>query len=674
MIAAALELALLIFLTAGALDVIAGPSRRSLRTIPYVLGAIGSALNIASAIGVLTNGTVDVNLGSLFGIGTTTLTIDRLSALFLVWLFSLAFMLSIFSAQWIQKESSPRRRGLASGYLLIFAALTVILTAGDAFTFIFAWESLTLSFYLLTSLSRRSKEQAEDSWLTLGIQKIGGASLLVGFLLLAGSSSSLQFSQWASIQVGTLHDIAYALIVIGFGAKLGIVPLQSWMPSGYSRAIGPTRAAMAGIAANAAVYGLLRFFGILGRPPVWLVIGVLLLGGATAILGIAFAGVERRLSKLIAYSSVENAGIIFTAFGVALAGAATGNEMLIALGLLATVMHSVAHSVAKSTVFTSLTSVEATNRSEDLEDIRGIARALPFSGAAFAIGSFTLAGLPPTIGFVSEWLVLESLMQEFRLAGLAIRLALLAAGALVALTSGLAALAFVRVVGFSVLGKGKREQQVQPEGLSTKLTGIVMAGSCLAMAAITPLEIRLLSFALSSLAPRLSLESSLRSPWVIQPVFPGFSILSPTWLLIYMPSLFLIVTFLAWQISGHRYFKSRRVPPWHSATAGPERSASYTTFGYANLLRHLLGNVLGTVRERNSIPFEEGPGGRQVISEIRYETRVSEPILTFVYKPISSALLFAATQIKRIQSGKLQVYVSYMFATLLIVLILIAVR
>ncbi|NNN18636.1 MAG: NADH/ubiquinone/plastoquinone (complex I), partial [Acidimicrobiaceae bacterium] len=583
LISSVFEIALLFLVAAIATDLLFGPSRRYLRGLPYVFGAVGSALNLAVGISVLMSGPLIINFGSLFGIGTTALVIDNLTALFLIWLLGLAFLVSIFSVFWINKASSPRRRGLATGYILLLGSVVVILSARDAFTFIFAWESLTLAFFILTSATRQSKIQAQESWLTLVIQKIGGASILVGFLLLAGKSGTLLFSDWRILQTGSVHDIAYGLIVLGFGAKLGIVPLQGWMPDGYSIASGPTRAAMAGIAANVAVYGLLRFFAILGRPPVWLVVGVLLLGGATAILGIAFAGVERRLSKLIAYSSVENAGIIFTAFGVALAGAATNDKMLIALGLLAATLHSIAHSIAKSTLFISLVNIESEANSDDIEHMSGIGKTLPYSGISFTIGALTLAGLPPTIGFVSEWLVLESLMQEFRISSLAIRLALLAAGALVALTSGLAALAFLRVIGLVLLGKPKADTKGPGERLIPKAVMLIMAGSCFAISIVTPWEIRFAASSLSPIIPKLLVDGALHSPWVIQPVFSNFSILSPSWLFIAMPSLFAGVLFLTLLASKGRYFKARRVPPWHSATIWVERNASYTAFGFTNL-------------------------------------------------------------------------------------------
>jgi formate hydrogenlyase subunit 3/multisubunit Na+/H+ antiporter MnhD subunit len=337
---------------------------------------------------------------------------------------------------------------------------------------------------------------------------------------------------------------------------------------------------MAGIAANVGVYGLWRFLGVLGRPPVWLVIIVLLIGGITALLGITFAGVQSRLSRVIAYSSIENAGLIVTAYGVALTGTILRSTLLVAMGLLAATLQTVAHAIAKSTLFVSLANIEAATGTDDLDALRGVGRRLRWSGAAFGAGAVTLAGLPPTIGFVSEWFILEALMQQFRVPGLALRLGLAGAGALVALTTGLAALAFLRVLGLAFLGKPSDDLDSAKEtGLFGRAALVALGIGCLGLAAVSPWEVRYIARGLSPLVPRAATTQALKSPWVLQPVFHGFSILSPSWLWVAMPTAFFAVFVGALALSRGRFLRVRRVPAWHSATSGVEGPSSYSAFG-----------------------------------------------------------------------------------------------
>jgi len=660
-------------LAAGSVvDLIVGTARPLLRPLPYLAALAGSALFLAAGIHVIATGSDErLSLGDLFAMGTTTVHLDDLAGLFLTLLFALGAAVSACSLSWVRREESPRRRGLGAAFCTLLAAVAAILVAGDAFFFLFAWEALTVSFYVLAGINRARRREAGQAWLTLVTGKVSGACLLFGFLLLAGHTHSDLLSSWSGVGPGSLHDFAYALVVVGFAAKLGVVPLQAWMPVGYPAAPGPTRAAMAGIAANVGAYGLWRALSLLGRPPVWLVVGVLLAGGMTALLGIAFAGVQTRLSRVIAYSSVENAGIILTAFGVALSGAVTHEPILVAAGLLAASLHVVAHAIAKSVLFSASANAEQAIGSDDLEQLRGIGRTLRFSGWTFGAGALTLAGLPPTIGFVSEWFVLEALMQEFRLPGLALRLAMAAAGALIALTSGLAALAFIRILGLVFLGPQPDRASRSSDGGLFGRTGLLVLGvACFALAALTPLEIRFLARGLSPIVASTLVEGALKSAWILQPTYPGFSILSPSWLYLVMPIAFASVAIAAVLVSGGRYFKVRRAPAWHSATPGVKGPSSYTAFGFANPLRHVLANILGTRRE--AVMAETVADHARGRGRVHYTTSVVEPVETYLYRPLRRGALALARLAKRLQSGRLEAYVGYMLFALVVSLAIAA--
>ncbi|MHB1709845.1 MAG: proton-conducting transporter transmembrane domain-containing protein [Acidimicrobiales bacterium] len=661
------------FAAGGLIDLALGSKSARVRSLPYLLAIAGSACLFLLGIHATTTTPVTVDLAMVFGVGHGALRLDSLAGLFLTLLFAIAIAISACFVSWVRPDEAEHRRGIASGYLLLLAAVAVIVTAADAFLFLFAWELLTVSFYVLTSATRSRERQASAAWATIGMGKVSGAALLFGFLLLAGHTGSFTIASWHAVAPGAVHDVAWVLVIVGFGAKVGLVPLQVWIPVGYPAAPGPARAAMAGIAANVGVYGLWRFLGVLGRPPVWLVIAVLLLGGITALLGITFAGVQSSLGRVIAYSSIENAGLIVTAYGVALTGTVLHSEPLVALGLLAATLQTVAHAIAKSALFVSLANVEAAVGTDDLDRLRGIGRRLRWSGATFGAGAVALAGLPPTIGFVSEWFILEALMQQFRLPGLALRLGLAFAGALVALTTGLAALAFLRVLGLTFLGKPTvaigRDRET---GLFGKAGLCALGIGCLGLAAVSPWEIRYIARGLSPLVPRAETIQALKSPWVLQPVFHGFSILSPSWLWVAMPIVFAGVFAGAMVLSRGRYLRVRKVPAWHSATSGVRGPSSYSAFGFANPLRHVLGNVLGVRRTVDIMTASLDVSSSDQAAHVEARTSVVEPVETYLYRPVRTAALEVAKVAKRLQSGRLNAYVAYMLFALLAVLALAA--
>ena len=338
----------------------------------------------------------------------------------------------------------------------------MVLIARDAFTLLFALgdpDPLLLPAVRVRTGTARPPGRA---LVTLAFGQVSGASLLAGLLLLASRAGSLTLAGLAHASPGVLRTTAEILLLAGFAVKVGLVPFQVWMPRGYAAAPGPARAIMAGVAVNVGFYGLWRTLELLGPPPAGVTDVLLILAGMTALLGIAHAAVQTGLQRVIAYSSVENTGLILAGFGVALVGAATRDRGLLAAGLLAATLQIVAHTVAKSLLFTSSAQIQAADGTDNLDELRGTARRRPWSGAGLAIGSLTLAGLPPTAGFVSEWFLLESLMQQFRVPGLGDRLVLAITGAAVALTAGFAGVTFVRLIGLIVLGKPEAGEHHRP--------------------------------------------------------------------------------------------------------------------------------------------------------------------------------------------------------------------
>ena len=693
---------LILLAVAALVDFLGGRLQRSW---PYLLGAAGSAC--LAVLGGFALAGREVRLDVTGWLGdpapgqqAAALGADRLSGMFLALTFGAAVPVSVAFASWATRGQSTRR-WLGASYALALGAVAVIMAARDAFTALFGWEALTLAFYLLAGAERNKPGRPAAAQATFAFGKVSGAALLAGLLLLAARSHSIMLASFAHVPGGAARTTAEVLLLGGFAVKAGLVPFQVWLPRGYAAAPGPARAIMAGVCVNVAFYGMWRTFALTGRAPGWLTGGLLVLGALSALLGIAHAAVQNRLSRVIAYSSIENTGLIVTGFGVALTGAAVGDRRLVAAGLLAATLQVVTHTAAKSLLFTSSAGIEAAVKGggpggtgggsppcaegvggEDLEELRGRARGARWSGFGLAVGSLTLAGLPPTVGFVSEWFLLESLMQQFRVPGLGYRLVLALAGAAVALTVGFAGVTFVRLVGLIVLGRATAPGPSGREyGVAGRTAITVLVLGCLATAAVTPLEIRVIAAGLSPVVPASLTMGALKSPWVLQPVFDGFSILSPSWLWVEMPLMLALTVLFAWAVSGRRLLRVRRVPAWRSATIGVEGADSYTAFGYANPTRRVLAGVLHTRAELREVmmqedgsddgagpPDRDDPGRGEAAAHLRYASDVMEVVETYLYRPALAFFMAIVTAVKRLQSGRLDAYLLYMLIALVAVI------
>lgn len=684
---------------AGLLSLLLPRHRRRGSGWPYlILAAAAVLLAVAGFRAALGQGG-SLDLGTVLGFGHSSLRADPLSGLFLALTGVIAAPVMLSFAGWTRCEGEKSQRNLPAVVALTLAAITVVLLADTAYVFLFGWESVSVAFYLLCSNRRDLPGRGRAGMVTYAFSKASGALLLVSFLLLAGQTGSFRLTDW-SAATGAVHSAAYALALAAFATKVGVVPLQVWIPTGYSAAPGPARALMSAVAANIGFYGMWRTLAVLGRPPTWVVVVLLLLASFTALLGIAHAAVQRDLQRVIAYSSVENGGLITAGYAIALAGAATGLSRLVALGLLTSGLQMVAHSFAKSSLFLATARIEQTTGQRDLDQLLGAGRREGAVATAFTAGALTLAGLPLTLGFVSEWFLLEAVMQLFRLHHLVLELTVALAGAGLALAAGYAGFAFVRLVGMTVLG-GARRSAATPVRPALGVLGtaglLIPAAGCVAVAAASPWEIRFLARGLSGLVPTHRTLAALPSPWVLQPVYSHFSALSPSWLAVELPVLATVSLGLAVVASRGSLFTVRRVPAWRSATGGVAGDARYTPFAFANPTRHVLGNLLLTRaahgeldRESRAeeaavstftgpdLPAAAPPGAAASVPapvtgdladpHATYSTDVVELVEMFLYRPALGPLRRVVATAKRLQSGRLDAYISYMLIALVALL------
>ncbi|GAB3917913.1 hypothetical protein GCM10011575_42190 [Microlunatus endophyticus] len=612
------------------------------------------------------------------------LRLDHLSGLFLTLIGIVEVPVALIFASWARMTRALRRRSLATFHASTVAVLITIVLARDVFTFVLGWEGLTLLFYLLAGYPRHRPGRARASLMTVGISKVGGAALLMGLLLLVATNHATGWQQLGGTSGFTRHGLPYLLLIVAFAAKVGLAPLHVWMPEGYAAAPGPARALMSGVATLVGFYGLWRTAQVLGRPPLWLIVIILVMSGITALLGIAHTTIQQDLRRLISYSSVENAGLIVTGYGVGLTGIFVGAPMITAVGMLAATLQMITHAVAKSALFGATATFELRAGTTWLDHLRGLGRRMPVSGAVFGIGAVTLAGLPPTAGFVSEWFLLEALLQQFRVDSLILRLALAVAGALLALTAGFATVAFVRIIGLVILGADPDQPTAERRdtGVSGRIGLILLGGSCLALSAAAPWVIHYLARGLTEIVPSMITDHAVSTGWVLGPVFRDFSVLSPTWLWIELPTAAVLTAFVAWLLSGRTLAHVRRVPAWRSATDGRTTPMRYTPFGYANPTRRVLASVLLTrssVQALENIPEQAGTdidprAHEHPTPRLGYRVDVVELFDRYGYQPLLKLLDRVAHTVTRVQSGRLDAYLGYMLGALIILISIAVLR
>ncbi|MEZ0367334.1 proton-conducting transporter membrane subunit [Mycobacterium sp. pUA109] len=634
------------------------------------------AANTAAAVVLVLSGALGLtgqvqrfDLGGLAGLGPATLGVDRLSGLFLIVAYGVAVP-ALAAAAAPANRLRPRLPAAVGGAL---AAVALIVTTDNFFVLLLGWELLTVAFYLMASYDRDLPGRVGGSVITVVFGKTSGAALLMGALLLAGRTHTFAVTADGVNPHSAVGQAAYALLLFGFAVKVGLVPAHIWMPRGYAAASGPARAVMAGVAVNVGFYGMWRTLQVLGSPPIWLICVVLVVGGLTAILGIAHAAVNPDLATLISWSSVENAGIITAGFGVGLVGAWAGEPKLVAAGLVAGTAQVIAHALGKTLLFVSASTIEHATGTTDLDRLGGIARRLPWAGTGLVIGSFTLAGLPLTAGFASEWFTLEALMQQFRVSSLTLQLATALTGALVALTIGIAGVTFVRVVALTAFGPARIDEppidtahaEVDRQWPYRFGVAVLVAG-CLGTAVLAPLEVRLIGRGLSPIVGEQA-RGANAAPWVLQPVFAEFSALSPTWLWIVLPAMAAVIAIFAALLAGRNPLRARVVAPWSSASPGVHRGVGYTSFAYANPVRNVLANVLLTRAALTETTDEPADRGNMPLL-FTYRVDVVDVVERYFYRPLSRALLVVSRTAKKLQSGRLDAYMAYMLIALLAVL------
>ena len=591
--------------------------------------------------------------------------VDALSAFFLVVVNLAGAAASLFGLGYGRHEEAPHR--VLPFYPAFLAAMNLVVLADDAFSFLLSWEFMSLASWALVMAQHRDRENVRAGYVYLVMAGFGTLALLLAFGLLSGPGGDYGF---AAIRAAGHVPVATALIVllalVGAGSKAGLVPVHVWLPLAHPAAPSHVSALMSGAMTKVAIYGFIRIvFDLLGDPPWWASMAVLFAGGATALLGVLHAVLQRDLKRLLAYSTIENVGVIFCALGLALAFQASGMRWAAALALTAALFHAFNHSLFKSLLFLGAGAVLVATRERDMERLGGLIHRMPATSLLFLVGAVAISALPPLNGFASEWLTFQAILQSPALPQWGLKIMVPAIGAVLALSAALAAACFVKAFGITFLGR--------PRSPAAREAGEVDRFSTAAMAALAVLCLLAGIFPgviIDWIAPVTQSLVGARMPvqtgiaWLsIVPIAASRSSYNGFLVFVFVALSASMAAWLIHRLASHRL---RRAPAWDCGFVEPSPATQYTADSFSQPLRRVFGTVAFRAREHVDIP---APGDTRA-ARMRVDLR--DLVWDGIYLNLAQAIGYLADRLNHLQFLTIRRYLSLVFGALVILLMVLA--
>ncbi len=592
--------------------------------------------------------------------------IDDLTAFFLAVINLAAAAASFYALGYGEHEEAPAR--VLPFYPAFLAGMNLVILAADAFSFLFSWEFMSLTSWALVMAYHHDPENRRAAYIYIVMASFGTLALLLAFGLLAGPAGSYAFADMRGMDHATwLPGMVLALVLLGAGSKAGLVPLHVWLPLAHPAAPSHVSALMSGAMTKVAVYGFVRIiFDLLGSPVWWWGSVVLVLGGATAVLGVLHAVLQRDLKRLLAYSTVENIGIIFIGLGLALAFKANDMGAAAALAFTAALFHVLNHSIFKSLLFFGAGAVLTATGARDIEKLGGLIHRMPRTAFVVLGGCVAISALPPLNGFASEWLVFQAVLLSPALPQWGLKLLVPAVGAMLALGAALSAACFVRAYGIAFLGRPRSTAAAEAhetDGFSFAAMFALLV-LCL-LAGILP------GFVIDWISPVA--RDLVGQPMPVQTSIPWLSIVpvaesrsSYNGLLVFV---FIATSAMLAVEIIHRFASRalRRAPAWDCGYPDPSPATQYTADSFAQPLRRVFGEIVFLARERVAMP---APGDAR---PARIEVRLRDVVWDVIYAPISGWISFSSERLNYLQFLTIRQYLSLVFLALVGLLLVVAI-
>jgi len=586
------------------------------------------------------------------------LRLDSLSAFFLLLLGMTAAGISLFSAGYFRDSEGSAPGLLCLQYHTFLAAMALVLIADDAYVFMVAWESMALSSYFLVTTDHRIAEVRRAGFLYLLIAHIGAIAILLCFGVLQGGSGDYSFGSMRSVILpGAWGSIAFLLALFGFGAKAGLLPLHIWLPEAHPAAPSPVSALMSGVMLKTAIYGLLRVtFDLLNGQLWWWGVIALVLGLVSALFGVIFATVQTDMKRLLAYSSIENIGIIVAGIGLSILFKSYDKTLLAALTLTATLYHALNHAVFKSLLFLATGSVLHATKERSLGKLGGLIHRMPWVAWLALVGTLAMAGLPPLNGFVSEWLLLQAFLFTPSLPQSFINMLVPLAAAALVLAVALAAYVMVKFYGVVFLGRPREPNlaYAKDPGWLERAALVWFALGCVVLG-LFPVNVIALIDPVDAMLVGSTVGGRGGSWMLLAPVNADRSSYSP----IIFLAVIAAVVMLTIQVVHRQYHgRIRKGPAWDCGFPLQTPRMQDTAEGFGQPIRQVFEPFFRIERTLPS-PFDARP---------QYKVALEDHFWHWLYLPVARAADAVARLIGRIQQGRISIYLTYSFFTLLALL------
>ncbi len=636
---------------------------RRLRFVAVVLFPLGGAFSLL-LLGVGLSAAFSAPEVAVLPIGLPQLPfhlrLDSLSAFFLIVIGGVAAGVSAFAAGYFRKGEGTPPGLICFEYHVFLASIAMVVLADDAYAFMVVWETMAFSSFFLVMANHRIPEIRRAGFLYMLVAHIGALGILLCFGVLQANTGDYTFANMRAQQLSPFwSSVAFVLALFGFGAKAGILPLHAWLPEAHPAAPSPFSALMSGVMLKIALYGLLRVaFDLLQTRLWWWGVLLMAVGLASALFGVVFSTVQVEMKRLLAYSSIENVGLMCVGFGLSLLFSAYAMHALSALALTAALYHLLSHAFFKSLLFCSTGAVLHATGERSLGKLGGLIRYMPWVTWPTLIGVLACAGLPPLGGFVAEWLLLQSFLFTTGLPSSFLNMLVPVVGALIALIAALSGYTMVKYFGVIFLGQPREEKlaQARDAGPWERIGMLWLALGCVLLGLLPNQVIALIDPVTHLLVADGLAKTVASSGWLLVPVSLERASYAPAIFLLGVLACFALAYLLVRLLYHGR---TRRAAPWDCGYPWQTARMQDTAEGFGQPIRQIFEPMFRITRELPT-PFDEQP---------RYHVKLEDPLWHWLYLPVASGVERLSKLIGLMQQGRISVYLMYSFVTLILVLL-----